>query len=368
MSLQKQENWSFWHFQITGWVLLEALSLSRSLFHTFYFSPDKVNPSLILESFSFYIFCDFVAMMVTVGMRYIYRPVFRTEPSPVRLMSIILGVSLVASLLSNTFDYYVSQLLPMQKEVFPKGFISIIYSTLFNVMVFVSWSVLYFGIKFWRQWQFEKHRAERAAYMAQTAQLQMLRYQLNPHFLFNSLNSVSALIDEDRKASKEMLREIADFLRYSLISRNFSIVPLREELEAIQLYLSIEKKRFEDKLIVTYNIDSEATEFPVLSFILHPLIENAIKYGMKTSPLPLRINVAATLDDNRLTLQVENSGSWIDKEKSTGNPGTGVGLKNVEQRLANTYPGKATLQVTHGDGRVLVSILIEVPDHGITTI
>lgn len=368
MSFKKQGELSFWHFQIAGWVLLEILSLSRNLFYMSYFSQGNIAFATFLKTFSFYILCDFVAMMVTVAMRYIYRPVFQSEPSPAKLVVVILGVSLAASLLSNSFDYFVSQFIPIEEKLFKRGFYSVIYSTLFNVTIFVSWSVLYFGIKFWRQWQLEKNRAEKSAYMAQTAQLQMLRYQLNPHFLFNSLNSVYALIDEDRKASKEMLRELADFLRYSLVSRNFSIVPLREELDAIRLYLSIEKKRFEDKLIVEYNIDPEATEFPVLSFILHPLIENAIKYGLKTSPLPLYICVTASLSDNKLTLQVENTGNWIEPTTAEEHQSTGVGLKNVKQRLANTYPGRASITTEQGDGRVRVTISIEAPDHGITVV
>lgn len=366
--MKKETKWSFWHFQLSGWVLLELLSLSRNFFHITFFGNQEIDYGLVAESFSFYILCDFVAMWVTVAMRYVYRPLFRSDPTPAVLLAVVLAVSIVASLVSNTFDYWVSHLLPLRKEVFSNGIYSIIYSSLFNILIFVSWSVLYFGIKFWRQWQLEKQRAERSAYMAQTAQLQMLRYQLNPHFLFNSLNSVSALMDEDRNASKEMLRQLADFLRYSLISRNFSIVPLREELEAMTLYLAIEKRRFEDKLDIEYDIDPDATDFPVLSFILHPLIENAVKYGMGTSAMPLKIKVTAALSDNQLTLQVENSGRWIDKSSEADESRTGIGLRNVEQRLANTYPGKATISVAHGSGKVLVTLVFVTPDHGITTL
>ena len=151
----------------------------------------------------------------------------------------------------------------------------------------ISWSVLYFGIKFFLEWDLQKDKAEKAIALAQSAQLQMLRYQLNPHFLFNSLNSVRALIAENKDTAKHMITELSEFLRYSLLSRNYSDVPLQDELDALKHYLAIQKKRYEDKLEVSFHIEPEVKEFPILCFLLHPLVENAVKYGMQTSPLPL---------------------------------------------------------------------------------
>lgn len=368
MITDKRNELSFWHFQIAGWVLLEIMSLSRNLFYMNYLGSGEIDYAQVVKTFSYYVFCDIVAMLITVVMRYAYRPFYATNPPLRNTVVMILSVSLVASVVSNTFDYFVGMAFPVEKHMASKGLYSIIYSTFLNVMIFVSWSILYFAIKYWRQYQYEKGRAEKAAYMAQTAQLQMLRYQLNPHFLFNSLNSISALIDEDRKASKEMVRELADFLRYSLVSRNFSVVPLREELEAIRLYLSIEKKRFEDKLEILYQVDPEVTEFPVLSFILHPLVENAVKYGMKTSPLPLKVTVSAVIRHEKLMLMVENSGTWVEPSDADESKSTGVGLKNVRQRLSNTFPGRASLETRAEAGRVVAVITIDTPDHGITIV
>ena len=135
------------------------------------------------------------------------------------------------------------QLLWVFSEKFSYKLAYLTLMALLNLTIPFGWSILYFGIKYGNEWILEKERADKANLLAQSAQLQMLRYQLNPHFLFNSLNSIRALINEDQKASKEMVTELAEFLRYSLTSKDFANVPLREEIEAIQHYLSLEKKK-----------------------------------------------------------------------------------------------------------------------------
>ena len=184
--------------------------------------------------------------------------------------------------------------------------------------LFLSWSGLYFGIKYWQDSRQREEQAFKSAALAREAELKMLRYQLNPHFLFNSLNSASALIREDPDRAEQMISELSDFLRYSLINTKVSDVPLKKELEAIRTYLDIEKIRFEEKLDIRFEVESSAESFSVPSFLLHPLIENAIKFGMQTSPLPLMIEVMATSTNGSLHLEVVNTGRW--KEPAKGHP------------------------------------------------
>jgi LytS/YehU family sensor histidine kinase len=231
------------------------------------------------------------------------------------------------------------------------------------VPIFFGWSVLYFGMKYWFDWETEKKRALKAKSLAQHAQLQMLRYQVNPHFLFNALNSVRALIDEDKKNAKGMITELSEFLRYSLITRDHTEVTLKDELEAIRHYLSIEKKRYEDKLDVSFDIEPSAEDYPILSFLIHPFIENAIKYGMKTSPMPLRIRVNVSTKDGQLRIEVSNTGHWLQPatEPETKIEGTGTGLENVRARLENAYPNKYHLETKELDGWVKAILEIQKP-------
>ena len=225
---------------------------------------------------------------------------------------------------------------------------------------FMMWSILYFVINFWREWRREQARAMKAALLAQKAQLQMLRYQLNPHFLFNALNSIRALVDENKDSARAMITELAEFLRYSLIHRDYAPVPLTNEMEAISLYLSIQGRRYEEKLEVTAEVSAEAGRYPIPCFLIHPIVENAVKYGMQTSPMPLRIAIRADASDGNLRLSVSNTGRWVEPgsaERIEG--GTGTGLANVRQRLATAFPNRHKLAVSEKDGWVIVELEIQ---------
>ena len=199
--------------------------------------------------------------------------------------------------------------------------------------------------------------------MAQSAQLQMLRYQLNPHFLFNAMNSIRALIDEDENKAREMITELSEFLRYSLDSKHYSDIPLKNEIEAIQHYFAIQKKRYEDKLEVFYDIEPQAGEYPVLSFLVHPLVENAIKYGMRTSSMPLIIHLRAKVLDDTLRIEVINTGRWIEPAgpEAQMTEGTRTGMDNVLRRLENAFPNRHRFEAVEEEGRVRVQLEIRSP-------
>jgi len=225
----------------------------------------------------------------------------------------------------------------------------------------LGWTFLYLGIKIRREWKQQEQRALKANSLAQNAQLQMLRYQLNPHFLFNAMNSIRALIDEDETKAREMITELSEFLRYSLDSKDYSNVPLKHEIEAIQHYFAIQKKRYEDKLEVRYDIDPQAGEFPVLSFLIHPLVENAVKYGMHTSPMPLTVLLRVKIRDGALVIEIINTGRWIEPARREGQicAGTGTGLDNVRHRLENAFPNRHLFEVVEKEGRVYVKLEIQ---------
>lgn len=217
-----------------------------------------------------------------------------------------------------------------------------------------TWSLLYFGIKFWMDLSAEKERAEKASLLAQSAQLQMLRFQVNPHFLFNSFSSLRALIRSDKFKAEEMIGKLSDFYRYTLTVKSESEIPLIKEVEAISNYAEIEKIRFEEKIILEFSIEPAAEEFPIPSFIIHPLVENAIKYGMKTSEMPLKIKILAKVEKKGLSVSVLNSGKWINADTNSNYYGTGTGLSNIKRRLEFSYPGKHKFEISEKDGFVIV--------------
>lgn len=224
----------------------------------------------------------------------------------------------------------------------------------------VGWSALYFGIKYWRQWESEHERMLKAEALANHAQLDMLRYQLNPHFLFNALNSIRASIDEDSQRAKRMVTEFSEFLRYSLLNNNSSLVDLRQEIEAIKNYLAIEKIRFEDKLEVTFDFEPAAEECQLPGFLIHPLVENAVKHGMTNNSQPLKICIGAKMRDGRLVVEIANTGQLNTRTPQINGGGTQIGLRNVRERLAKLYPDKSNFSLRQDGAWIRATIEMEV--------
>ncbi|UCC84798.1 MAG: histidine kinase [Gemmatimonadota bacterium] len=223
--------------------------------------------------------------------------------------------------------------------------------------VMLAWSAAYLGIEFWRYSRLQEQRALEAKALAREAQLQSLSYQLNPHFLFNALNSIRALIQENAQKAREMVTQLSEFLRYTLVNPPLDEIPLRDEVEALRRYLAIEEARFEDRLTVSIDVERSAEDWTVPGLILHPLVENAIKHGIGTSPRPLQVKIEARVEGHHLHIEVANTGALApaaevaDAPASADAPdGAGIGLENVRERLARLYPDAHRFEVAqHGD-------------------
>jgi PAS domain S-box-containing protein len=199
----------------------------------------------------------------------------------------------------------------------------------------------------------ERHRAQEAQRRFVEAQLETLRYQINPHFLFNVLNSLDALSRTDPDRIAELVRQLSRYLRSTLSPRESGLVPLADEMSVIESYLKLEKVRFEEDLAVSIAMEEEIGDAMVPELLIQPLVENAIKHGMKTSSIPLRVDIRCAAAGEMVRIEVSNTGKWI----SRGAEG-GVGLENIRTRLGLTYGDRSSLQIGEGDGRVVVAVEI----------
>ena len=220
-------------------------------------------------------------------------------------------------------------------------------------MTLTAWSALYLGVKNWLSWQEERERSLSSNALANKAQLEMLRYQINPHFLFNALNSIRASVDEDAERAKRMITQLAEFLRYSLLHEGEKLTTVREEMEAVRNYLAIEKIRFEEKLEVRYDIEPAAEQFRLPGFLLNPLVENAIKHGERDGGA-LRIAIEAKGDAGGLEIEVRNSGSLRDGGDAQG----GIGLANVRERVGRHFGPRGTFAIEQRNGDVVARIAV----------
>ena len=219
---------------------------------------------------------------------------------------------------------------------------------------FLAWAGLYLALMYSFDVQDEQRRSAELREQAHVARLRALHSQINPHFLFNSLNSVSALIlDKDTEKAEEMVVKLARFLRLGLRADPTRKIPLKLELDLQRSYLDIEQLRYPD-LTVEVDVQRQLEGALVPSLILQPIIENAVKYGVVGAPPPATITIRATSADARLVMEVVDSGKGAKQNSSGG----GIGLTNVRQRLALLY-GEATTDITadrEADGRFRVRI------------
>jgi two-component system, LytTR family, sensor kinase len=221
---------------------------------------------------------------------------------------------------------------------------------------------------YYRRYQEEElkiSRLEAALAQAQLettrAQLQALKMQLQPHFLFNTLNSISTLLDEDVEAADEMLARLGDFLRLTLENTGAQEVTLQEELEFLRCYLEIERVRFQDRLTVELAIEPETLDARVPNLILQPIVENAIRHGVVARRGDGRVEIRSTRDDGRLRLQVSDNGPGLHADGARApRPSHGLGFALTRARLERLYESDQRLSLSDADGGGL-SVTLEIP-------
>jgi len=219
----------------------------------------------------------------------------------------------------------------------PEDLMDYVGGVLGSFYILLCWSGLYFGIKYYQQLQEQTEQTLKATAAAHQAQLKMLRYQLNPHFLFNTLNAISTLIlDGANETANKAVSRLSDFLRYTLDNDPMSSVTLGSELGAIDLYLEIEKVRFGDRLVIERTIESPAEKALVPSLILQPMIENAIKYAISPCEDGGTLRISARVQRGVLVIQLSDTGPGLGNGKSD-HKSSGVGLKNTRERLQQLY-------------------------------
>lgn len=220
----------------------------------------------------------------------------------------------------------------------------------------------------------ERLRALQAQFSAQQAELAALRYQINPHFLFNALSSLRALVAEDTHRARGMISKMAEYLQYTVYpsysnthdyNLNNGLVSVAEEVQMLRHYFEIEHIRFENNLLVEYTIAPESESVRIPSFLLQPLAENALKYGMRTSTMPLCIRVSVAVKESTehrsaLVITVSNTGAVLEEQQQPSNDG-GIGLQNVRERLRHAFGADAELRLYEEQGWVVAAVTIALP-------
>jgi signal transduction histidine kinase len=350
------KNRAFWTLQIAGWMGYFLLRTLGGL-------ANAMGVGFILPA----ILVTVTGFSITLLMSAAYRRIIRMGPLWVwTLTALILAGGAV---LFSTIEVWAHATF-YRPGWRPEG-IEFLGAILLTLAVLGAWTALYYGINYFLLLDAQAERFTRLETQASRAQLEMLRYQLNPHFLFNTLNSISTLVLlGDTEKANGMLSRLSSFLRYTLVGERQGLATVAQEMEALRLYLDIERIRFGDRLRVRFEVDPaiEAARLP--SLLLQPLVENAVKYAVTPQEDGADIVVTAGASGGRLLIEVADTGPGLDGVRpDPSHAGTGVGLENIRERLAQAYGADHRFELAparlpeavRGQGGPGLRILIDLP-------
>ena len=239
---------------------------------------------------------------------------------------------------------------------------------LLDFSVLGAWTGLYFGVNYYLLLAEQSERMLKVAGQANAAQLAMLRYQINPHFLFNTLNSISTLVLlKQTERANAMLSRLASFLRYSLVNEPTQLVSMAQEVEALKLYLDIERMRFEERLRFKVEVEPRAMEARLPSLLLQPLVENAVKYAVTPQEEGAEITLDARLVGDRLVINIADTGPGLTDAPPKPGLSSGVGLANIRDRLAQAYDADHRFELSPNHPQGLI-VTVDIPFQGATTV
>lgn len=351
------KNQAFWRLQFAGWggaMLLRGMSALAN--------AQSVSFLVII------IIATITGFSLSLVLAVIYRSLIVRRPL------VTWGVTALvlpfAAGLHAFIDAWVISLYRADSEAsFAQLFIGVFY---LDATLLGAWSALYYAINFFLQVEEQNDQLIRLENQATSAQLAMLRYQLNPHFLFNTLNSISTLVLlKQTEPANAMLSRLSSFLRYTLINEPSARVTVSQEVETLKLYLDIERMRFEDRLRTKFRIDPDTEMAQLPSLLLQPLVENAIKYAVSPQESGAEITITAQLIGQMLRITVSDTGPGLQSSTTRnrlsgvtydgGEPvSTGVGLANIRDRLVQAYGENHHFETTEPPEGGF-AVIIEIP-------
>ncbi len=349
------KNRAFWRLQLLGWggaMLLRALSSLAN--------AQPVSFLIIV------LIASITGFSISLTLSVIYRALINRQPL------ITWGVTaLVLSIAVGLYAFVDAWVISLYRADSDSGFAQLFLGVFYlDLTLLGAWSALYYAINFYVQVEEQNDQLIRLEAQATSAQLAMLRYQLNPHFLFNTLNSISTLVLlKQTEPANAMLSRLSAFLRYTLINEPTGRVTVAQEVETLKLYLDIERMRFEDRLATEFRIDDETRDALMPSLLLQPLVENAIKYAVSPLEDGAQIIISAQLIGPVLRVSVSDTGpglqpgtdpSTLFGVSSTTSDSTRVGLANIRDRLAQAYGENQRFEIGERPGGGFL-VVLELP-------
>lgn len=340
----KTGNAPYWACQIGGWSAFSALGLTTGAMENGW------RPSLVIGYFLFFLYSvSFTHLLRLMSLRLGW-----TNLAPARAFARLSAGAILIATIQTGLVVGIYSAIEGSLGVWRQPS-SIVYMFLWLSVVDNIWVILYFSITSLRHSREVRRNETQMKLALSEAELRALESQLNPHFLFNCLNSIRGMVSEDPPQAQDMITRLANILRYNLQRDRHHTVPLASEVEIVSDYLALESIRFESRLRVRIDIDDAAREVPVPPMLLQTLVENAIKHGVEDLPSGSEISIRASLENSTLRIAVENAGAVTEPQASSPR----IGLVNARERLRILYGERAALQLAPSpNGRVAATVLI----------
>jgi two-component system LytT family sensor kinase len=349
---RSNRNMLFWGLHTAGWA---AYGLTQYFGALLYEKPSSYARVIAVSAIA--------GFVLSMPMRYIYRRLWSRSPRA-RFLGVLATCYITALALRIVINLSYKAFIDPDWQ--PQTLFELFGGTLSTTYLLVCWSVLYFGIKFYESQRKQEEAMLKAVALAQQAQLKMLRYQLNPHFLFNTLNAISTLIlDNQNRTANHAVTRLSEFLRYTLDQDPMKKVTLRQEIEALNLYLGTERLRFGERLRLEYAVEETALDALVPSLLLQPLLENSLKYAVSAREQGGMVRIEGRAREGLLELSVIDDGPGL-REGAVPGERRGVGLANTRERLSVLYGENCRFAVlnSHPGLRVEMALPLETAPAG----
>lgn len=339
-----RKNRLYWSLQIGGWLLYAGIQIVSSFLVSESFTGKRLA-FLLIEAFLCLVLTHFLRNLISQW-KWIFLPMGKLVP---RVLAMVLLMSIILYFVRIPVNLLLGRLFDPIAAFDP---VTILGQSSFYAILFFLWTVFYFTYHYFDQYN------KSLKYEASMIEIELknLKSQLNPHFIFNALNSIRALVDENPGKSKQAINQLSNILRNSLASDKKGMMRFDEELKIVKDYLGLESIRFEERLRTEFDIHPDSTQFMVPPLMIQTLVENGIKHGISKLTAGGSIRVKTEVADHRLSIQIRNSGHFVQTAKK---PKSGLGLKNTMQRLKLIYGDDASFRIVNeNDNFVLTEIII----------
>lgn len=337
----------YWLLQIVGWSMYGGLLA----FFTYITKNELFTTPLLLGIASYVV----IAIFLTHLMRdfFLKKDWLRLNLVPVipRIIFLSAATGAIITIGSRTMNFFINSLFD-GVDLFNLD--RIVIDLIANSILVVFWNAIYFGYTFFKKYYYQEINNLTIESSLREVELKNLRSQLNPHFLFNSLNSIKALIEIDPNKAKESVTVLSSILRSSLVIGHEGLISLSKEIELVENYLKLEKIRFEERLFIEWDIQCDTDDIKVPPFILQMMVENAVKHGISNLVKGGKISITAKHDNQGVTILVKNTGQIFKNEETFG-----IGLENTKRRLDLQYQNRASLLMYEEEDMVVSQILLK---------